>query len=203
MVQWKQVTQQPQHAETSHKFNSRIHESEPGIEIENLSSEERRFFRCIDEYESCCLIWVVTGEASDNEAAVGVRYQNVRFWDTRVGEQSVEFFSAFCNCASRWNRLAPAVTRSIIGTNVGELGDFILDGPPKPRWLTCPLCDNNSRADARLVKQVKFVVSDGNDPSGRGMDLLIFPFGSFLINIARREKYDTGRQRDDQIPLPA
>src|SRR5580700_7385208 len=110
MVQRKQVTQQPQHAETSHKFNRRIHESEPGIEIENLSSEERRFFGCIDEYDSCRLIRVVAGEASDYEAAVGVRYQNVRCWDTRVGKQSVEFFGAFCNCASRCNRLAPAVT---------------------------------------------------------------------------------------------
>lgn len=203
LVEWKQVTQQPQHAETSRKLYRLIHESEPGIEIEDLSSEERRFFGCINEYQSCHLIGMVVGVAADNEATVGVRYQNVRFWDTCVGEQSVEFFGAFCNCASRCNRIAPAVAGSIVGTNAGELGDSILDWPPKARWLTCPLFDNNGRADARLVKQVKFVVSDGNDPPGRGMDLLIPSLGSFLINTARREKRERGQQRDDQIPLPA
>jgi hypothetical protein len=197
MVQRKQVTQQPQHAETSPKFNSRIHEFEPGIEIENLSSEERRFFRCIDEDQSRRLIRVVAGKAADNEAAVGVRDQNVRSRDTRAGEQSVEFFGAFCNCASRCNRLAPAVTGSIIGTNVGELGNFIPDGPLKPRRLPCPPFNNDGRADARLVNQVKLVVSDGDDAPGCGMDLLILPFGSFLIDIAHREKRNPGHQRDD------
>src|SRR5579863_609380 len=143
------------------------------------------------------------GEAADNEAAVGVRHQNVRSWDSRVAQQSVEFFGAFCNGSSRRNRLAPTVTGSIIGTNTGELGDFTLDGPPKPRQLSCPLFDHDGGADARLAKQVKLVVSDGNHQTGRGMDLLLLPFRSFLINIAGREKRDTGRQRGDQIPLPA
>jgi hypothetical protein len=70
VVQWKEVIQQPQRAETSRNLNSPIHESEPGIEIENLSSEKRRFFGCIDEYQSCRLIGMVTGEASDNETPV-------------------------------------------------------------------------------------------------------------------------------------
>ena len=152
MVQWKQLTQQPQDAETSHKLNRHVHDSEPGIEIENLSSEERRFFGCIDEYESCCLIGMVAGEASDNEAAVGVRDKNVRSCDTRVGKQSVEFFGAVRYCASRCDGLAPAVTGSIIRTNAGERGDFILDWPPKPRWLTRALFDNDRRAGVSLAK---------------------------------------------------
>src|SRR5208282_3065618 len=138
MVQWKPVTQQPQNAETSRELDSFVHDPEPGIEIENLWSEKRRFFRRIDKDQSCRLIGMVAGEASDNEATIGVRHRNVRSWETRVGEQSMEFFGAFCNCASGCGRLAPAVPGSIIGTNAGELGDLLLDGPPKPRWLPCP-----------------------------------------------------------------
>ncbi len=151
MVQWKPVTQQSQNAETSRELDSFVHDPEPGIEIENLWSEERHFFRCIDKDQSCRLLGMVAGEASDNEATVGVPHQNVRSWETRVSEQSVEFFGACCDCASSCDRLAPAVSGSIIGTNAGELGDSILDGPPKPRWLTCPLFDKDARVGAPLA----------------------------------------------------
>src|ERR1700691_1910855 len=112
MVQWKHLPQQPQHAETSDKPDSLVHESQPRIEIENLAPEERRFFGGIDEYQSCRLLGMVAGEAADNETAVGVRRQNVRSWDSCFGQQRVKVFGAICNCASRCNRLAPAVTGS-------------------------------------------------------------------------------------------
>jgi hypothetical protein len=64
------------------------------------------------------------------------------------------------------------------------------------------LLDHYGRRDVPFAKQLQFVVSDGNHPTGQRIATPVSPFADSLVDISRCEQKKATQKYDAETPLP-